>query len=228
MPFIELRVVARHYRLGRVRVEALRGVDLAVERGEFVSIMGPSGCGKSTLLNVIGCLDRPTEGTYLLDGRPVESLPDGHLADLRNRAFGFVFQSFHLIPYLDARTNVELPLIYRGLGARERRRLAEEALASVGLSDRLRHRPGELSGGEQQRVAIARAIVGRPAVLLADEPTGALDSRTGQAILDIFRRLNEELGVTVIQVTHDPSVASHARRVLHLVDGRIEREERRP
>ncbi len=217
--------MARHYWLGRVRVEALRGVDLTVEAGEFVSIMGPSGCGKSTLLNVIGCLDRPSAGRYLLGDRPVESLSDGRLAALRNRTFGFVFQSFHLIPYLDARANVELPLIYRGLGAGERRRLAEEALAAVGLGDRARHRPAELSGGEQQRVAIARAIVGRPAVLLADEPTGALDSRSGQAVMEIFRRLNEEMGVTVIQVTHDPTVARHARRLVHLLDGAVAREE---
>ncbi len=217
--------MTRQYWLGRVSVDALRGVDLAVEAGEFVSIMGPSGCGKSTLLNIIGCLDRPSAGRYLLRGRPVESLSDGRLAALRNGTFGFVFQTFHLIPYLDARANVELPLIYRGVGGRERRRLAEEALAAVGLQDRARHRPAELSGGEQQRVAIARAIVGQPAVLLADEPTGALDSRSGRTVMEVFRRLNEEMGVTVIQVTHDPAVAGNARRLVHLLDGTVAREE---
>ncbi len=222
-PFIRLERIRKKYRLGRVEVEALRGVSMEVERGDFVSIMGPSGGGKSTLLNLLGCLDRPTEGRYLLEGRAVESLGDDILSELRNRTFGFVFQTFHLLPYLDARGNVELPLFYRGLGRRERRRLAEEALEKVGLSHRTRHRPAELSGGEQQRVAIARAIVARPEVLLADEPTGALDSQTGKAIMEIFRCLNEE-GITVIQVTHDPAVAAYGRRIIRLVDGRVAEE----
>ncbi len=225
MALIELRGIARSYRVGKVQVEALRGVDLTVREGEFVSIMGPSGCGKSILLNIIGCLDRPNAGTYRLAGQAVEGLPDGRLAEIRNRLIGFVFQSFHLIAHLDAWGNVEMPLIYRGMGAGERRRRVEAALEAVGLSDRRHHRPAELSGGQQQRVAIARALVGEPALILADEPTGALDSRSGQAVLDIFCRLNEERGVTIIQVTHDEGVARRGRRIIRLLDGLVEREE---
>jgi len=222
---VELKGISRQYRVGQICIDALEHVDLTVEKGEFVSVMGPSGCGKSTLLNIIGCLDRPTTGTYRLAGRNVERLGDNRLADLRNRFVGFVFQSFHLLPHLDARANVELPLIYRGVGGRERRRLAEDALEAVGLGDRRHHRPSQLSGGEQQRVAIARALVGEPAVILADEPTGALDSRTGEGIMAIFQRLNGERGMTVIQVTHDEAIARHGRRMVRLLDGRVEREE---
>ncbi|MCL5676296.1 MAG: ABC transporter ATP-binding protein [Firmicutes bacterium] len=225
MSLLELRGVARQYRIGKIQVDALHQVDLAVEEGEFVSIMGPSGCGKSTLLNIIGCLDRPTTGTYRLAGQAVEGLPDGRLAEIRNSFIGFVFQSFHLIPDLDAWGNVQMPLVYRGMPAWERQRRVEAALEAVGLADRRHHRPAELSGGEQQRVAIARALVGEPAVILADEPTGALDSRSGQAIMDIFGRFNAERGVTIVQVTHDEAVARHGRRVIRLRDGAVEGEE---
>ncbi len=225
MPLLELQGVTRQYRIGPVRVDALRGVDLSVERGEFVSIMGPSGCGKSTLLNIIGCLDLPTSGTYTLAGRAVQGLTDSQLSELRNEFVGFIFQSFHLIPHLTAQANVELPLVYRGLGASERRKRAASALEAVGLADRRRHYPLQLSGGEQQRVAIARALVGEPAVVLADEPTGALDSRSGQALMAIFQRLNYERGLTIVQVTHDENIARHGRRILRLLDGKVEREE---
>jgi len=225
LPLIELRGISRQYRLGQVKVDALKGIELTVERGEFVSIMGPSGCGKSTLLNIIGCLDRPTSGTYRLDGRAVEELGDGQLSDLRNRSIGFVFQSFHLLTDLTAQANVELPLVYRGLGARERSVRAEAALEAVGLADRRRHLPLQLSGGEQQRVAIARALVGEPAVILADEPTGALDSRSGQMVMSIFQQLNRERGLTIVQVTHDETIAGYGRRIIRLLDGEIEREE---
>jgi len=225
LPLLELRGVSRFYKTGQVRVEALKDIDLAVEEGEFFSIMGPSGSGKSTLLNIIGCLDRPSAGTYTLAGQQAEKLSDGHLADIRNRLVGFVFQSFHLLPDLDAQGNVELPLIYRGIGGRQRRKLAQEALEAVGLADRRHHKPSQLSGGEQQRVAIARALVGEPAVILADEPTGALDSKTGKSIMAIFQRLNRERGITVVQVTHEREIACHGRRIINLKDGKIEREE---
>jgi putative ABC transport system ATP-binding protein len=211
--------------MGQVRVDALREVTLTVEQGEFVSIMGPSGCGKSTLLNIIGCLDRPSSGSYRLAGRPVGSLNDNQLSDLRNQFIGFIFQSFHLLANLNAQANVELPLIYRGMGSAERRRRSVAALESVGLADRLGHYPAQMSGGEQQRVAIARALVAEPAVILADEPTGALDSRSGQAVMAIFQKLNRERKLTIVQVSHDDAVARHGRRVVRLLDGEIEREE---
>jgi len=225
MPLLALRGVTRQYKMGQVRIDALSGIDLTVEQGDFISIMGPSGSGKSTLLNIIGCLDLPTSGTYELAGQRVDRLSDNRLADIRNRFIGFVFQSFHLIPDLDAQANVELPLIYRGIGGGERRRLAIAALEAVGLGDRRHHRPAQLSGGEQQRVAIARALVGEPAVILADEPTGSLDSRSGQTIMAIFQRLNRERGIAIIQVTHSETVARHGRRVVRLLDGQVEREE---
>ncbi|WP_264844719.1 ABC transporter ATP-binding protein [Caldinitratiruptor microaerophilus] len=225
MPLLVLQDIWRTYRDGAIRVDALRGVDLTVEDGEFVSIMGPSGSGKSTLLNIIGCLDRPTSGVYTLAGQRVDGLADVRLAAVRNRFIGFIFQEFRLLPDLDALGNVALPLIYRGVPARERRRRAEEALAAVGLADRGRHRPSQLSGGEKQRVAIARALVADPALILADEPTGALDSANGRAIMAIFQRLNRERGLTVVQVTHDPTVARHGTRIVHLRDGAVEREE---
>jgi len=225
LPILELRGVSRRYKNGQIVVEALKEIDLTVEKGEFVSIMGPSGSGKSTLLNLIGCLDRPSSGSVILAGQPVEKLSDGRLAEIRNQFIGFVFQSFHLLPDLDAQGNVELPLIYRGVGARERRKRARAALEAVGLAERCHHRPSQLSGGEQQRVAIARALVGEPTLILADEPTGALDSKTGKTVMAIFQRLNRERGLTIIQVTHEREIALHGRRVVHLKDGMIEKIE---
>ncbi|MFQ5599453.1 MAG: ABC transporter ATP-binding protein [Candidatus Krumholzibacteriia bacterium] len=221
---IELRDLVKDYRLDSQIVRALNGVDLSVARGEFVSIMGPSGSGKSTLMNLIGCLDSPTSGTYALNGREVGRLQDDDLAAIRNREVGFVFQTFNLLPRATAHKNVELPLIYADLPARERRRRVEEALQVVGLGDRARHRPNELSGGERQRVAIARAVVNRPSIILADEPTGNLDSRTGQEILEVFCRLHEA-GHTLLLVSHDADIARHARRVVRLRDGEVESDE---
>ena len=225
MSLLELKDVTRQYKTGQVKVDALRGVSLSIEEGDFVSIMGPSGSGKSTLLNLIGCLDRPSGGTYKLAGQYVEKLSDNRLADIRNQFLGFVFQSFHLLPDLDAQANVELPLIYRGMGSKERRKRSTKALESVGLAKRMRHKPAQLSGGEQQRVAIARALAGEPKIILADEPTGALDSRSGQTIMSIFQRLNREVGLTIVQVTHEQNIARHGYRVVHLLDGEMEREE---
>ncbi|MDI3534936.1 MAG: putative transport system ATP-binding protein [Thermosediminibacterales bacterium] len=225
MALLELKGIARSYKTGQIKVDALKGIDISIEEGDFISIMGPSGSGKSTLLNIIGCLDKPTSGTYEIAGRRVEKMTDGQLADIRNRLIGFVFQSFHLLPDLDAQANVELPLIYRGISGRERRKRAIAALESVGLGDRLHHLPSQLSGGEQQRVAIARAIVGDPAVILADEPTGALDSRSGENIMSIFRDLNHNQGKTIVQVTHEKSVARYGHKIFHLLDGEIERIE---
>lgn len=225
MALIELTDIHRVYRLGRVDVHALRGMTLSIDKGEFVSIMGPSGSGKSTLLNVLGCLDRPTSGEFLLAGTQVIDLTEGDLADIRNRFFGFVFQSFHLLPSFTARENVEIPLIYRGVPSAERLHLATGALEVVGLTDRVNHRPLELSGGEQQRVAIARALVTKPSVILADEPTGNLDSRTGLEIMGIFQQLNRDKHITIVQVSHDDAIAHHGRRVLHMRDGLLEREE---
>ncbi|HQA60713.1 MAG TPA: ABC transporter ATP-binding protein, partial [Tepidanaerobacteraceae bacterium] len=197
----------------------------SIEEGEFISIMGPSGSGKSTMLNIIGCLDKPSSGTYEIAGKRVEKLGDGQLAEIRNEFIGFVFQSFHLLPDLTALENVELPLIYRGLIGKERRKKAVEALKSLGLGERIYHRPSQLSGGEQQRVAIARAIVGDPKVILADEPTGALDSKTSETIMEIFQELNNERGITIVQVTHEKSIAEYSKRIYHLLDGKIERIE---
>lgn len=225
LSLLKLSNIRHTYKNGKIEVNVLKGIDLSIEEGEFVSIMGPSGSGKSTLLNIIGCLDKPTSGTYEIAGKRVEKLSDGQLADLRNQFIGFVFQSFHLLHDLDALANVELPLIYRGIGARERHRRAVAALESVGLGGRLHHRPSQLSGGEQQRVAIARAIAGEPAVILADEPTGALDTNTGKNIMAIFQRLNKEQGITIVQVTHEVDIAHYGRRIFHLRDGEIERHE---
>jgi len=225
VPLLELREVGRQYRIGQIRIDALKDISLDVEQGEFVSIMGPSGCGKSTLLNVIGCLDLPTAGSYRLAGQDVSELTDNRLSELRNQFVGFIFQSFHLLSHLDALANVELPLVYRGLEGVERRRRAAAALEAVRLSDRRHHYPAQLSGGEQQRVAIARALVGEPAVILADEPTGALDSRSGQAVLDIFQELNRERALTIVQVSHDENIARRARRIIRLLDGEVERQE---
>ena len=220
MSFIELKDVHKVYSTGRgsVRINALSGVTLAIEEGEFVSIMGHSGSGKSTLMNILGCLDRPTSGEYILDGHVVGKLSSDQLADIRNRTIGFVFQSFNLLQRLDAVSNVEMPLIYAGVAPRERREAAGEALEMVGLGGRMRHCPSELSGGEQQRVAIARALVGRPRLVLADEPTGNLDSAASREIMEVLRGLNSD-GITVIVVTHEPEVAAYTPRVLKFRDG---------
>ena len=223
---IEVHDITKVYRMGgNIEVHALRGVSLQVEQGEFLSIMGPSGSGKSTLMNVLGCLDQPTSGEYYLDGVNVKRLNDNALAEIRNRKIGFVFQTFNLLPRTTALENVELPLIYRGVGGRERRWRVMEALEMVGLADRIHHRPNELSGGERQRVAIARALAAQPDIILADEPTGNLDSRSGAEIVAIFQRLNRELGITVVFVTHDPEIAAHTRRIVQLLDGKIVGDE---
>jgi putative ABC transport system ATP-binding protein len=224
---IVVRNLARDYEMGSETVHALRGVDLIIKRNEFVAIMGPSGSGKSTLMNLIGCLDSPSEGEYWLNGHRVSELGDDELARIRNREIGFVFQTFNLLPRASALQNVELPLIYGGTGAKERRRSAAEALQRVGLADRVGHRPNELSGGQRQRVAIARALVNKPSIILADEPTGNLDSKTSEEILTLFEQLYAE-GQTIILVTHEHDIAAHARRQVHLKDGQVERDVATP
>ena len=215
--------LARDYVLGSETVHALRGVDIQIRRNEFTAIMGPSGSGKSTLMNLLGCLDTPTGGEYWLNGQKVSELSDDELARIRNKEIGFVFQTFNLLPRATSLHNVELPLIYAGVGARERRQRAEHSLATVGLSDRMHHRPNELSGGQRQRVAIARALVNNPSIILADEPTGNLDSTTSHEIMDVFTHLHAA-GQTVILITHERDIAAYARRQIHLKDGLIERD----
>jgi putative ABC transport system ATP-binding protein len=220
---IVTRNLQRDYDMGGEVVHALRGVDVTIRKNEFVAIMGPSGSGKSTLMNLIGCLDSPTGGEYWLNGHRVSELGDDALARIRNKEIGVVFPTFNLLPRATAQHNVELPLVYAGLGSRERRTQAEDALDRVGLKDRVQHRPNELSGGQRQRVAIARALVNRPSILLADEPTGNLDSATSEEIIGLFEGLHGE-GQTILLVTHEHDIAAHARRQVHLKDGRVERD----
>ncbi len=226
MKLIEANELWKTYQMGTEEIHALQGVDLALESGDYFAIMGPSGSGKSTLMNLLGCLDTPTRGTYLLNEREVSSMSDDELAQVRNREIGFVFQTFNLLPRATALHNVELPLIYAGMTARERQQSAMRALEQVDLADRVKHRPNELSGGQRQRVAIARALVNNPSILLADEPTGNLDSTTGREILALFDKLHQR-GHTIIVVTHEPEVARHAGQVLHLKDGRVDAYEKR-
>jgi putative ABC transport system ATP-binding protein len=225
-PVIEVHDVSKTFALGEIRVRALRNVSLRIDSGDFVAIMGSSGSGKSTLMNILGCLDIPTGGRYLIDGVDVSQLDEDDLSDLRNRKIGFVFQSFNLVPRTSALLNVELPLAYAGLRGAERRARAERALASVGMANRMRHQPSELSGGQQQRVAVARALVTNPALILADEPTGNLDSRSTEDVLRIFSRLNEE-GRTVVLITHEQDVAEQSKRVVRLSDGEVLEDHRR-
>ncbi|HWC74600.1 MAG TPA: ABC transporter ATP-binding protein [Gemmatimonadales bacterium] len=217
--------LTREYQMGAEVVHALRGVDIQIKKNEFVAVMGPSGSGKSTLMNLIGCLDTPTNGEYWLNGQKVSDLSDDELARIRNKEIGFVFQTFNLLPRADALHNVELPLIYAGISARDRRDRAAKSLQQVGLGDRMDHRPNELSGGQRQRVAIARALVNEPSILLADEPTGNLDSATGNEIMALFQELHDA-GQTIVLVTHEHDIAAHARRQIHLLDGKIARDER--
>ena len=223
---IDIDAVTKVYQLGDTEVRALDGVDLHIAKGEMTAIMGPSGSGKSTLLAILGCLDVPTAGSYQLDGINVEKMTDDQLAAVRRQKIGFVFQQFNLLSRATALENVMLPLTYAGVGARDRRRRATEALERVGLGDRLHHRPKELSGGQQQRVAIARALANEPAIILADEPTGALDSKTGSEIIALFQELHSKFGQTVIYVTHDPFIARHTDRVIRVSDGRITGDDR--
>ncbi len=224
-PLISIENLRKSFPMGKERVSALRGVSATIDRGEYVAVMGQSGSGKSTLMNILGCLDTPTAGSYALDGRPVGALSDDEQASIRNRKIGFVFQAFNLLPRFDALHNVELPLLYRGMDARARQWRAMEALEAVGVGDRARHKPNEMSGGQRQRVAIARALVGEPSIILADEPTGNLDSGTGEEIMAIFDRLNGD-GHTIVLVTHEEHVAIHCKRIIRLRDGTIEEDRR--
>ena len=219
-PVIQIQGLKKIYRIGDQEIYALRGIDIVIDEGDFVAIMGPSGSGKSTMMNMIGCLDVPTSGEYYLDGYPVLQAHDDELAMIRNRKIGFVFQNFHLLPRTSVLENVELPLLYAGIPLRERRKRAIQALGSVGLGDRLHNKPNELSGGQQQRVAIARALINDPVILLADEPTGALDTKTSMEIMGIFQKLNDA-GKTVILVTHEPDIATYAKRILRFRDGQV-------
>ncbi len=222
---IEIKDATKVYRMGDVEVHALRGLSLEVRPGEMIAIMGPSGSGKSTLMNIIGCLDQPTSGSYLLEGIDVGQLNDNQLADIRNGKIGFVFQTFNLLARTPAFENVTLPLIYAGVPRGERHMRARTVLGAVGLEDRMKHTPTELSGGQQQRVAIARALINNPAIILADEPTGNLDSKSGAEVMVLLQRLNQEENITVVLVTHDPAIAQYTDRVVHLYDGKITRNE---
>jgi len=221
---LEIKKIKKIYQMGKVKVEALRGVSFYIDKGEFVAIMGPSGSGKSTLMHIIGCLDQPTEGNFIIGGKDVSKLNDDRLAEIRNKRIGFVFQQFNLLSRTSILHNVEIPLIYAGLKAKQRRELAKQALENVGLGDRVKHKPNEISGGEKQRAAIARALVNNPLIILADEPTGNLDTKTGEEIMKIFYKLHQQ-GNTVIMVTHELEIARHARRIIHLRDGLIEKDE---
>jgi putative ABC transport system ATP-binding protein len=223
---LSIQNITKTYWMGDVEVNALRGVTFDIYDGEIVAIMGPSGSGKSTLMNILGCLDQPTSGSYQIDEEEVAEMNETQLSDVRNRKIGFVFQSFNLLPKLSAFSNVELPMLYAGgYSAKERKERATNALEAVGLGSRLHHKPKELSGGQQQRVAIARALVNDPAMILADEPTGNLDSKSTIEIMGIFQRLNEEQGITILFVTHEPDVGEHTRRIIHIRDGQVERDE---
>jgi len=224
MSLIRLEKISRRYQMGSEIIHALREVSLEIHRGEYVAIMGPSGSGKSTMMNLIGCLDTPTSGRYDLNGVQVSEMDDNQLAEIRNKEIGFIFQTFNLLPRSDALRNVELPLIYCGVPADERRQIALDALKSVGLADRIHHKPNELSGGQRQRVAVARALVNKPSLLLADEPTGNLDSRTSIEVMEIFQRLNRERGITLVLVTHEPDIAQYAQRVVVFKDGKIRKD----
>lgn len=222
---ILLKDIEKEYNTGHIQVKALKGINLRIEKSEFTAIMGPSGSGKSTLMNILGCLDRPSSGSYFLKGQDVSKLNDKSLARIRNRELGFVFQTFNLLPRSNAFRNVEVPMIYAGIPPADRREKAADVLRRVGLGDRLHHKPNELSGGQKQRVAIARALVNNPSIILADEPTGNLDSRSGEEIMEIFQRLNDE-GVTIILVTHEMEIARHAGRILYFRDGCLIKDER--
>ena len=224
MPILELKDICKDYQQGREPVRVLKNINLTVEKGDYLAIMGPSGSGKTTLMNIIGCLDVPTSGRYTLEGRDLKDLSDDDLAEVRNKHIGFVFQSFHLLPKMDALDNVALPLLYADVPLKERRARAEEALKAVGLGERIHFLPNQLSGGHCQRVAIARAIVGNPELLLADEPTGALDTKAGNQIMEIFRRLSGE-GMTIIRITHEPSIAACADKTFRILDGELRTQE---
>ena len=224
MPILELKDICKDYQQGREPVRVLKNINLTVEKGDYLAIMGPSGSGKTTLMNIIGCLDVPTSGSYILEGRDLRDLSDDELAEVRNKHIGFVFQSFHLLPKMEAVDNVALPLLYADVPLKERRARAEEALKAVGLGERIHFLPNQLSGGQCQRVAIARAIVGNPQLLLADEPTGALDTKAGNQIMEIFRRLSGE-GMTIIMITHEPSIAACADKTYRILDGELKTQE---
>ena len=216
--FFQMQRINKYYQMGEEQMHILKDIDLEIERGEYLSVLGPSGSGKSTLMNIIGCLDTPTSGRYILDGAVIEEMSEVELAAIRSREIGFIFQNSQLLPRLSALRNVEVPLIYAGVPPKERRRRAQEMLVRVGLEDRMYHYPNQLSGGQQQRVAIARALVGNPSILLADEPTGALDQKTGKQVMALFQELNDE-GRTIIMITHDMNIAAYAHRVVHIIDG---------